>query len=81
MPNYFLSFLRWLTGTNPRWLAAVKDGLRSHLVKRVNNHFHQAFATTPYKERLLFLPFCLRPLTCPGVPDREEGLTCPEVCP
>ena len=81
MPNYFLSFLRWLTETNPRWLAAVKDGLRSHLVKLVNNHFHQTFATTPFQERLLFLPFCLRPLTCPGDPDREEGFTCPEVCP
>ncbi|MCF8034794.1 MAG: DUF116 domain-containing protein [Desulfarculaceae bacterium] len=51
------------------------------IVKAGNRYFKKAFAATPFGRRVLFLPFCLRPLECPAGVDPDEGLLCSGGCP
>jgi hypothetical protein len=81
MPHLLLTVMRWLTVKKDRFFKATKAGLIFNLVKIGNRYFRKAFAVTPFERRLLFLPFCLRPLTCPALLDPDQGYTCPEFCP
>jgi hypothetical protein len=51
------------------------------LVAAGNRLFGRKFAAAPYQRRLLFLPFCLRPLHCPAEVHPETGLCCLGSCP
>ncbi|MCB2186130.1 MAG: DUF116 domain-containing protein, partial [Deltaproteobacteria bacterium] len=67
-------------------LRAVLNRLRPGLdldllVKAGNRYFRRRFRETPFSERLLFLPFCLRPPHCSAGVDRDEGLVCHADCP
>ncbi len=68
-----------------KWVARltnrIKPGLDIKLlVKAVNHYFHDRFAATPFSERVLFLPFCLRPTDCPAEIDPERGVMCTGGC-
>ncbi len=57
-----------------------KDRYARRVVAAANNFFYQKFIAVPFSERILFLPYCLRPQGCPTVIDSEEGLQCPAEC-
>ena len=50
------------------------------LVKATNRLFRKKYAATPYERRVLFLPFCLRPLDCPAQVAPDRGLLCHGQC-
>jgi hypothetical protein len=50
------------------------------LVKATNRLFRKKYLATPYERRILFIPFCLRPLDCPADAEPEKGLICDSQC-
>jgi uncharacterized protein len=80
-PNIILPLIRCLTRKKNPYLRAVNSGLIQNLVKAGNLYFQKAFAATPFRKRLLFLPFCLRPKECPAGLNPDQGYTCPDFCP
>ncbi len=69
-----------------RWVARITDRLSPGwdlrlLVRAVNRYFHKSFIATPFEERILFLPICLKPADCLGEVDRDQGLVCDWRCP
>ena len=63
-------------------LGRIKPGAELKLlVDAGNRRFRRQFARTPFQDRLLFLPFCLRPRDCPAPVDRDSGLICQSQCP
>jgi len=50
------------------------------LVEVGNTFFFKRFIRTPFQERMLFLPYCLRAPQCPTLIDAREGLVCPPDC-
>ena len=81
MPKLSLSIIRGLNRTMGFLLIKVGLKLDYSLVKAGNKYFRKAFAATPYQNRLLFLPLCLRPLDCPAHLDTDLGYVCQEICP
>jgi hypothetical protein len=64
------------------FLDRISPGLDLRLMVRAGNrYFRKAFAATPFGRRVLFLPFCLRPLDCPAEVDPEVGICCQGDCP
>ena len=57
-----------------------KDAYVRKVVAAGNQFYRQRFAQTPYAERMLFLPYCLRAEGCATVIDQEKGLLCPPEC-
>ncbi|MDZ7641786.1 MAG: DUF116 domain-containing protein [Desulfurivibrio sp.] len=57
-----------------------KDAYVRRTVAAGNRFYARRFRRIPFSERLLFLPYCLRPLECPTHIDPEEGLLCPPSC-
>jgi len=57
-----------------------KDRYARRVVAAANAFFHKKFVATPFADRMLFLPYCLRPRQCPTHIDQAEGLQCPEEC-
>jgi hypothetical protein len=51
------------------------------MVRAGNRYFRKSFAATPFCRRVLFLPFCLRPLDCSADVDPDKGLLCTGGCP
>ncbi len=81
-PSLTLALFRRFGWIMARLLDRISPGLDLRLlVKAGNKYFKKTFAATPYKDRLLFLPFCLRPLDCPAGVDTEVGLRCSGDCP
>jgi len=80
-PHLNLAIIRWLSRQKGRCMKALNSGLVFNLVKAGNRYFRKAFAATPFKKRLLFLPFCLRPKDCPAGLNPDLGYTCPDFCP
>ena len=57
-----------------------KDRYARRVVAASNAFFHRKFVAIPFTERMLFLPYCLRPRECPTQINPEEGLQCPPEC-
>lgn len=57
-----------------------KDAYVRKVVAAGNRFFRRRFVRTPYAERMLFLPYCLRAEGCTTVIDQEKGLLCPKDC-
>ncbi|HIJ89643.1 MAG: DUF116 domain-containing protein [Desulfobulbaceae bacterium] len=57
-----------------------KDVYVRRVVAVGNRFFRQRFVRTPYAERMLFLPYCLRAEGCATVIDQEKGLLCQADC-
>ena len=57
-----------------------KNRYARRVVASANRFFYKKFRTIPYTERMLFLPYCLRPQECPTIIDEEEGMQCPSEC-
>lgn len=57
-----------------------KDGYVRRVVAAGNRFFKHRFARTPYADRMLFLPYCLRAEGCATVIDQEKGLLCQADC-
>ena len=82
LPRLTLALLRQGGQGAVRLLGRLKPGLEFKLlVKAGNRLFRKQYAAAPYQRRLLFLPFCLRPLDCPAEVHPERGLCCPGPCP
>ncbi|MDH5523390.1 MAG: DUF116 domain-containing protein [Desulfobulbaceae bacterium] len=58
-----------------------RDSYVRKVVAVGNRYFHKKFSGIPYRQRVLFLPYCLRAEGCPTVIDPELGLICSEDCP
>lgn len=58
-----------------------KDAYVRRTVTAGNRFYARRFQAIPFQERLLFLPYCLRPLECPTDIDPQRGLLCPPDCP
>jgi hypothetical protein len=58
-----------------------QDGVYKFLVKVGNRYFLKGFKNTPYHQRLIFLPFCLRPPECTAPIDPAKGILCRSDCP
>ena len=58
-----------------------KDRYVRQVVTVGNAFFFRKFAAVPFRERMLFLPYCLRARTCPTIIDPDKGLQCPPQCP
>ena len=81
-PRLTLALFRRFSWMLSGLLNRISPGLDLHLLVRAGNrYFRKAFAATPFHNRLLFLPFCLRPLDCPAEVDPEVGLCCQGGCP
>lgn len=79
---FLLNLLRRSGGLLSRGLERIRPGLGLRLLVRAGNrYFRRAFAATPFARRLLFLPYCLRPLDCPTDLDPEQGVLCRVSCP
>jgi hypothetical protein len=81
MPRLTLALFQRFGG----WLRVVLDrispGLDLRLIVRAGNkYFRKRFGQAPFEKRVLFLPFCLRPLNCPAEVDPEKGLCCEANC-
>lgn len=82
MPRLTLSLFHRFGGGVARLLNLISPELDLRLmVKAGNRYFRKAFADTPFHRRLLFLPFCLRPLDCPADVDPARGVLCKGECP
>jgi len=57
-----------------------KDAYVRKVVTAGNRFFRQRFVRTPYADRMLFLPYCLRAEGCATVIDQEKGLVCQDDC-
>ncbi|MCX5877093.1 MAG: DUF116 domain-containing protein [Deltaproteobacteria bacterium] len=57
-----------------------KDAYVRKVVTAGNRFFRTRFVRTPYAERMLFLPYCLRAEGCATVIDQEKGLLCQDDC-
>ena len=57
-----------------------KDAYVRKVVAAGNRFFRTRFVRTPYAERMLFLPYCLRAEGCATVIDQEKGLLCQDDC-
>lgn len=57
-----------------------KDAYVRKVVTVGNRFFNRRFLRTPYAERMLFLPYCLRSHGCATVIDQEKGLLCQDSC-
>ena len=57
-----------------------KDAYVRKVVAAGNQFYRRRFAQTPYAERMLFLPYCLRAEGCATVIDQDKGLLCPPEC-
>ncbi len=57
-----------------------KDNYVRRIVGAANRYFYQKFIATPFHERILFLPYCLRARNCPTLIDQENGLQCLPDC-
>lgn len=82
LPGLTLGLLRRGGRIFGRLLDRLRPGLDLKLLVRAGNRmFFRRYAATPYRSRLLFLPFCLRPLDCPAQVHPERGLCCSGPCP
>lgn len=57
-----------------------KDVYVRKVVAAGNRFFRRRFVRTPYAERMLFLPYCLRAEECATIIDQEKGLLCQADC-
>ncbi len=78
--------LKLLLGRVGRGLGPMADHIRPGLFCRLlvqvgNRYFRRQFAAAPPAQRLLFLPYCLRPAHCPAPVEPGRGLACPGDCP
>jgi hypothetical protein len=71
-------FTQWITG---RLGSITQDWYYKFLVEVGNRYFLKRFRDTPYYQRLIFLPFCLRPPGCPAPVDPSQGILCRNDCP
>ncbi len=77
-PRLTLALLRAARRLAPKLLRG-ESGLRL-LVTAGNRYFQERFRSTPFGQRVLFLPWCLKPRQCPAPVDRQEGLACQSQC-
>jgi len=63
------------------WPGFDRDRYIRNLVRESNSWFAGRFRRVPYGERLLFLPYCLRPRHCPAIIIPDRGLDCGAECP
>ena len=76
-----LPFLVYLYRPLLRFFPAInKDRYARKVVRAANNFFAKKFRAVPFSQRVLFLPYCLRPSGCPTIIDSKEGLQCPPEC-
>lgn len=76
-----LPFLVYLFRPLHRFFPGLnKDRYARSVVRAANNFFAKKFRRVPFSQRILFLPYCLRPQDCPTIIDSEEGLQCPPDC-
>lgn len=81
-PRLTLALFRRYSWILSGLLDRISPGLDLRLMVRAGNrYFRKAFAATPFSRRVLFLPFCLRPLDCPAGVDPDKGLLCGGECP
>ncbi|WP_338599739.1 DUF116 domain-containing protein [Desulfoferula mesophila] len=81
-PRLTLALFRRYSWMLQGLLDRISPGLDLRLMVRAGNrYFRKAFAATPFSRRVLFLPFCLRPLDCPADVDQDMGLLCTGGCP
>lgn len=82
MPGLTLALFRRFGWMLSGLLDRISPGLDLRLMVRAGNrYFKKAFVSAPFHRRVLFLPFCLRPLDCPADVDPEVGLCCSGGCP
>jgi len=82
LPRLTLKAVRRWGRLMARLTDRIKPGLDMELlVKAGNRYFRDRFAATPFNERILFLPICLKPQDCPAEVDSETGLRCLGDCP
>jgi hypothetical protein len=74
-------FHRFMRGLAGRLDLINRDGVYKFLVKIGNRYFLKGFKNTPYHQRLIFLPFCLRPAECAALIDPDQGILCLSDCP
>lgn len=81
-PRFTLALFRRFGGGLAWLLGRLRPELDLRLMVRAGNrYFQKAYAATPFARRVLFLPFCLRPLDCPAGVDPNQGLLCAGGCP
>ena len=82
IPSFItLPFLVYLFRPLQHFFPALnKDRYARRVVSAANHFFQKKFSRVPFSERMLFLPYCLRPHECPTIIHKEEGLQCPPEC-
>lgn len=80
-PGVRLLISRLGRGLGP-WADKASSGMFTRLLVRAGNqYFRRDFRAAPASQRLLFLPYCLRPKDCPSQIQPGQGLVCPSDCP
>lgn len=81
-PDLTLLLIRKGANVVQAGLNLIRPGLGYRLlVKAVNRHYADRFAAVPFAERIMFLPYCLRPANCPAEYDPKMGMVCRGDCP
>jgi hypothetical protein len=81
MPRLTLAIFSRFGGWLGRILDRISPGLDLRLIVRAGNkYYRKKFGQAPFEKRVLFLPYCLRPLDCPAEVDPERGLCCHTEC-
>lgn len=82
LPGLTMSLFSRFGGLFKRRFDSIKPGLDLKIIVRAGNRYYRrAFAATPFDQRILFVPFCLRPRDCPAPVDPEMGMLCTGGCP
>jgi hypothetical protein len=78
IPNITLFIMGFLEAPVKQlaWLFGIDESFLDQMVVEIRNIlYYRAYCNTPYSERMLFLPQCLRNPKCPA-PLEPEGLIC-----
>lgn len=81
LPGFSFAMARRFGIITGRLFTFIKPDLDMQLlVKASNRYYIKKYENTPYQERVVFLPFCLRPQHCPAAISPEDGLLCMSQC-
>ncbi len=81
LPGAGFAFMRRFGAFSERLFHFIKPDMDIKILVAASNcYYKKTYQRTPYSQRFVFLPFCLKPQNCPAPITAEEGLLCRGQC-